>query len=75
MKTKQNNNIVDIDDIANILFSYGYIQYSSGQLIFPMQNIVLNTNELRWLQSILHSIQPNEQTKQTDIELFDEHDA
>ncbi|CAF2100268.1 unnamed protein product [Rotaria magnacalcarata] len=75
MKTKQNNNIVDIDDIANILFSYGYIQYSSGQLIFPMQNIVLNTNELRWLQSILHSIQPNEQTKQIDIELFDEHDA
>ncbi|CAF5009004.1 unnamed protein product, partial [Rotaria socialis] len=78
MKTKHNNkivDIVDIDDIANILCSYNYVQYSSGQLIFPIQNIILNTNELRWLQSILHSIQPNEQTKQSDIELFDEHDA
>ncbi|CAF4910186.1 unnamed protein product, partial [Rotaria socialis] len=73
MKTKHNNkivDIVDIDDIANILCSYNYVQYSSGQLIFPIQNIILNTNELRWLQSILHSIQPNEQTKQSDIELF-----
>ncbi|CAF0980893.1 unnamed protein product [Rotaria sp. Silwood1] len=74
MKKNNNNNqqidIININDIANILFLYDYIQYSSGQFIFPMLNIILDTDELIWLQSIIHSIRSNEYTQQTEIELF-----
>ncbi|CAF2978158.1 unnamed protein product [Rotaria sp. Silwood2] len=76
MKTNNNNNnkqtnIININDIANILFLYNYVQYSSGQFIFPILNIILDTDELIWLQSIIHSIQSNDHTQENDIELFD----
>ncbi|CAF4561559.1 unnamed protein product, partial [Rotaria sp. Silwood2] len=53
MKTNNNNNnkqtnIININDIANILFLYNYVQYSSGQFIFPILNIILDTDELIW---------------------------
>ncbi|CAF3645863.1 unnamed protein product [Rotaria sordida] len=73
MKTNnKQTDIINTNDIANILFLYNYIQYSSGKFIFPMENTKLNTtDELIWLQSIIHSIQSNEHKQQTEIELFD----
>lgn len=74
MKTKANkgqNDVITIDDIVTILFTYNYVQYSAGQLIFPMQNIVIDTNELRWLHSIINAIHINDNKRETEVELID----
>ena len=70
MQTKMTEKI-NLNDIAHILFFYHYVQYSSGQLTFPVQHMVVDTNELPWLQSIIRSIRPNEHAQETEIELFD----
>ncbi|CAF3856783.1 unnamed protein product [Adineta steineri] len=71
MKTKQDSNIIRMHDIAHILLQFNYIKYSAGQFIFDNQQIVLDINQLNWLQSIIRSIRINEHKEQTDVELLD----
>ncbi|CAF1041328.1 unnamed protein product [Adineta ricciae] len=71
MASKAGLTNISMNDLANILLFYNFVQYSSGQLIFPDQQIVVDTNQLTWLQSIIQSIRLLDDTQETEVELFD----
>ncbi|UJR21513.1 hypothetical protein I4U23_024599 [Adineta vaga] len=75
MERKSHAIAITMNDIARILFLYNFVQYSSGQLIFPEQQITLDTSELTWLQSIIRSIRLLDNIQETEIELFDGQDT
>jgi hypothetical protein len=63
--------IIGMTDIARILLSYDYVQYSSGQLTFGAHSIALDRNELVWLRSIIRGVRLNEGNRETEVDLFD----
>ncbi|CAF1638789.1 unnamed protein product [Rotaria magnacalcarata] len=63
--------ILKMPDIASVLLIYKYVNDSSGQLVFSTQTIPSDGHELTWLQSIVHSVQPDPQSRETYVKLFD----
>ncbi|CAF4088596.1 unnamed protein product [Rotaria sp. Silwood2] len=63
--------VIKMSDIARILLKYRYVIESSGQLSFNAQPIAPDRNELTWLQSIVHTVQPDPESRENHIKLFD----
>jgi hypothetical protein len=76
MKTGSNKAIderstIGISDIARILLIFGYVNESAGQLSFKAQTIEVDSDELRWLMSIVYDARPDPQSSETHVKLFD----
>ena len=70
-KAMDEEKFLDILDVARILLKYGYIDGSSGKLLFNTETIAQDSNELAWLISIVVAAQPNLQSRETHVKLFD----
>jgi hypothetical protein len=70
-KTIGTTEIVGMSDIARILLREGYVNGSAGQLSFSTQTILPDSDELRWLISIVHSARPDPKFQETHVKLFD----
>ena len=74
MESKSNSRsseVVHMTDVAQILRLYDYVKYSSGQWTYRNERIELESQEFRWLKTIIHSIKTIEHRQQTEVELFD----
>lgn len=69
--TSRSSEVIHMTDIAQIVRLYDYVQYSAGQWTYRNQRIELESEEFRWLRSIIHSIRIIEHHQQTEVELFD----
>jgi hypothetical protein len=63
--------LIHISDIARILLKCGYVDGSSGQLLFHTETITLDSNELTWLISIVRGARVDLQSRETHVTLFD----
>ena len=70
-KTTDDSDTISMSDLARILLTFSYVYESSGQLSFPAHTIALDNNQLKWLKSIIHHVQPNSKSSQTDVKLSD----
>ena len=65
------SHIISMFDLAQILLLFGYVTESSGQLSFVAETIASDSNELKWLRSIIQDARPNSKSNETHVKLFD----
>ena len=70
-KKMDEGKLLDTLDVARILLKYGYVDGSSGKLLFNTETIAQDSSELAWLISIVVAAQPDLQSNETHVKLFD----